>query len=338
MTACQATVVLVCYNEQKNISDCLNALCNQDMVDPYQILVVDGGSTDRTLDIVREFVRSFPFVRLLDNPCRFISHARNIGWQSAVTPLIVYTDADCVVPLQWLNRLIEAYHRHKCSHPELVAVGSGNRPPSEGDFYQSLAIVLGSFFGNRGSVQGKLFAENRWVAHIPTLNILYERCALARVGGFDENMGSIGEDEDLNCRLAKLGGRILYIPEATLIHKQRSTWRSWCRNMRVYGYGRIQLMKKHRELRKGRDFLPLILVGVFLLLGFMPVSPLFGVPAFLYILFFIVYSIILTFRRELYDLRVAARVFSIFIGTHIAYGWGMGDAIWLVFKRKWGPC
>ncbi len=107
------SIVIVAYNEERNIADCLNSLQRLEYPpDRHEIIVVDS-SSDKTPDIVR----SYPNVSLVLSDRRDFSIVRNRGLREARHDLIAYIDADCIAPADWLLRLVP-----KIDLPDVAAV------------------------------------------------------------------------------------------------------------------------------------------------------------------------------------------------------------------------
>ena len=316
------TVVVVCYNEQSNIAICLDSILDQDLPEQYRVLIVDGGSTDDTLAIVDRYRQNCRSLEVAPNLRRHVTAGRNVGWQHCSTPLIAFTDADCVVPRHWLRTLCNGYHHYQKQYPNLVAIGSGNYPPENSPFYQIIALFTTSPFGNRRTAQTELYQNAREVPHCPTLNVLYVRQAIADIKGFDsERFRSVGEDEDLSVRLRKNGGCILYLPGAEVLHRQKANLKAWSRNMWLYGYGRMNLMYCHRELMRERDFLPFLLPLALALLPFSALANFLALPFLIYLFFFLIYSLYHSLRHN--KGRLFLLLFSVFFCSHLCYALGM---------------
>lgn len=88
------SVVMACYNEEDVIGKCLNTLLNQ-TVRPHEIIIVDGGSKDNTISIIKEVQKKTKLIKLLyETGKRSPANARNIGWKSATGDYILFLDAD----------------------------------------------------------------------------------------------------------------------------------------------------------------------------------------------------------------------------------------------------
>ena len=137
------TIVVVARNEERNIGACIGSLAGQDYPS-FSVILVDDGSTDRTVEIARN---AFPSIRIISSPTRSISRNREIGWRAAKSDFVAFLDADCEAPVHWLSSLVSSALATGAS-----AVGGGNRPPSgETVHYDALALMLQTFAGSRDS-------------------------------------------------------------------------------------------------------------------------------------------------------------------------------------------
>ena len=321
MEAPVVSVIVVCHNEEKRISACLDSLIGQNFSEPWELIVVNNRSTDTTAEIVRERMAGCPFMRLLDNDSKTISSGRNLGWHGARADLVAYTDADCIAPPHWLAMLVAAFRAQKRLDPQLAGVGGGNYQPDDTRFYRALRAFLASPFGNRGSTQTERFESGRYVESLAALNVLYEKAALESVGGYDDELFPfVGEDEDLNTRLIAAGRGVFYVPDCNVLHFWRDSLRGWFRNMYVYGIGRARLRRRHPARKRLTDLLCLALPAAILLasvswFAWWLCLPLMGAVAFL----MIVSSTAAFGAREPSLLPL---VFLLFFGTFLFYGLG----------------
>lgn len=294
------SVVVVAKNAGKTISQCIGSLERQVGIsrDDFEIILVNDGSTDGTVEAAKKVSSKLV---VINNPSSSISSNRNIGWRNAGGRYIAYIDADCEASDCWLSNLLAAMNKY-----DVDAVGGANRPPSGASkFYDSLAIVLNTFMGSRGSLQGRIYNTAREVEHLPGLNMLIKRESLNRIGGYDEAFALVGEDEDLSRRLGYAGGKLLYIPSAEVLHFQRDTIKTWADNMFVYGKGRVWLIRRHPQ--------------AFSLVFLLPVLALLFLPV--YLLCILLYSLQLLVRRR--DVKKLWRVSALYVCTHLPYALGM---------------
>jgi len=246
MTMPVVSVVIAARDAAATIDACLAALAAQTYA-AREVLVVDDGSTDDTAARARA-----AGVRVLDGQGRGASAARNLGIRAAAGRYVAFTDADCTPPPHWLARLVMVLDTTTAD-----GVGGGQRnvfPPEAGDaeafdaFFR-LAAVMSDYTRDSGGV--------REVAHNASCNSAYRRDVLLALGGFAEGMWP-GEDVDLDIRLRAAGGRLLFVPDATVAHHRPGTLAWFARMMRRYGAAERDLVRRHGRQRP-IDYVPLAL-------------------------------------------------------------------------------
>lgn len=258
--ACMVSVVVVAKNEEKNIASCLDSLVKQSFKEKYEIIVVDGGSTDATQQIIKKYP-----VKLIIDTFGTIGHQRNTGVQNAKGQYIAFTDADCVADIFWLEMLVSSINNSPC---EVVAIGGPNLVMSW-DF--AFAKIVGysqeTFIGSGGSVQSmNSKKELKNVQSIPNCNAIYKKEILVKEKY--NNYISIGEDADLNFRLKKRGYRFIYQPNAIVWHRRTSNYFLFVKKMFNYGKAIGRLTKFYRTVVRWYAILPILSIfwgGTFVL-------------------------------------------------------------------------
>jgi GT2 family glycosyltransferase len=221
-------VIVPCFNSERTIRQCLEALMAQRTSVPYHITVVDS-STDQTPQIVTD---QFPAVRLIHlEKQTFAGAARNIGVQSTNSSHCLMVDSDCVAEPDLIER---AMKRH--SEEEYAAVGGslGNGTP------RSLSGLIGYL------IEFKNFMPSsplRLEKGCPTANITYRREVLERFGGYDNRMW-LAEDILLHWKMHQQGESILFDPAIKVVHLNKTGWRQ------ILGYqinlGRLSAVARRR--------------------------------------------------------------------------------------------
>jgi glycosyltransferase involved in cell wall biosynthesis len=234
------SVIVVAKNEEKNISKCLDSLIAQDFPkDRYEVIVVDGASSDRT----REISQRYP-VRLIRLDRGGISYQRNVGLEVAEGRYVAFTDADCIVGKTWLRKLVEQVER---TDESVVAVGGPNLVFSDDPpLSRIIGYTQGTFLGSGGSPQSYEIAKPTYVNSIPNCNILYKKEVVAKEK-YDEGL-SVGDDCDLNFRLRQKGYRFLYSPDIVVWHHRPDGFQSFARKVFSYGEAVGRITRKHRKL------------------------------------------------------------------------------------------
>lgn len=109
-----AVSVVVCTrNEEKYIKRCLDALRNQ-TIKP-EIVIVDGHSTDKTVSIAKKYAD-----KIVKDNGKGIADARNVGWKASTNDIIAYCDADCIVPSNWIETILNNMNGNACIYGPLI--------------------------------------------------------------------------------------------------------------------------------------------------------------------------------------------------------------------------
>jgi GT2 family glycosyltransferase len=217
MTGSPISVIVITWNEEKNIRECLDSLMALDYPrDLCEILVVDA-STDATPRIVEEY----PRVQLIRSDKGF-SHQKNAGLARAAFDILAFTDADCVIPRDWLRVIDRAFRDDR-----LAAIGGNAYPPPGTGRFGRWAACVGHPAGGAIGFDANVSKNEGGISFVPGCNSAFRKAALLDVGGFDPDFFEGGEDVDLSRRLRAKGYFLDYIPELTLYHKPRNTLASY---------------------------------------------------------------------------------------------------------------
>lgn len=201
------SVVIPVFNEEKRISDTLEGIYSGTLI-PSEIIVVDGGSSDRTVSIIKE---DYPDVILLSNPERTAAAGRNIGIKKAKGDVIAFTDGDCIVDRDWLKN-IKNYFEEK----EIDGLGGKvmNAPPENHyeEYWGNLAWNLIMNFPNASyEVKAKRLNDA-----FVTANCAYKKELLYRIKGFSKFFANNAEDVDLCWRAIESGAKLVYAPDVVI--------------------------------------------------------------------------------------------------------------------------
>lgn len=311
------SVVVGVRNEERFIEECIESLLKLNYPkDCYEIIIVDGMSTDKT----RELVQKYP-VRLLLNERKNVAAARNLGVESSKGDLVAFTDGDCKVDPDWLKVLV---YEMRNAPDDVVCVGGPNLIfETDPVFGRVVGYAQETFLGSGGSAQSKNSTKKHYVNSLPNCNAMYKKFAIKEVGGFDEKF-IVGQDGDLNYRIGKKGHKFLYIPEAQVLHHRRGTLKSFSVRMFKYGMWMAELFKKHGEFVRWYAFLPSIAIifGIALLIAsivyFTPMLFLLALAAIYFAL------VLVTSIQVTYKMKSKYGLFALLVIPlqHITYGLG----------------
>lgn len=221
------SVVIPVKNGEKSIGKCLEAVFSQKYL-PHEVIVIDGHSSDKTVEIASKFP-----VRTVYEDFGTVGGARQIGIENSSCELIAFTDADCIPEKNWLENLVKEMKEN------ISGVGGCIKNVGRDTWGKPIALTSDTFLGSGNSVQGRIFKEKRYVKSISGCNSLYRKEDLITVGGFDTTL-HINEDTDLSLRLSKIG-KLLYTPDAAVLHDQSRELKAFAKRMYQFGYGRGKL-------------------------------------------------------------------------------------------------
>lgn len=242
------------FLERTAIVDCLSSLERQDYPGPIRILVVDGGSTDGTREIVSRRAASDPRIELLDNPGRSAASALNIGLAACRTPVLVRVDAHAIYSPSYVARSVAVLQESGAAD-----AGGPMRPVGTTRFGRAVAAIttsrLGIGWGSFHYASSRVFVDTVFLG-------AYWTETLRRLGGWDTTSLQWGaEDHELNLRLRDGGGKIVCDPTIESWYFPRETPRGLARQYRNYGLGKASTLAKHRRLPTLRPLAPAALVG-----------------------------------------------------------------------------
>ena len=229
--------VIPVRNGRQWLADVIAAITAQRYGGPVEIVVVEDGSSDGSRELL-EGMRAERRIRLLDGERRGAAAAMNLGIRAASHPLIAQVDQDVVLDQGWLERLTAAVNE------PTVAAAQGHyvAAPDAGLWSRVMALDLRQRYST---------LQNERTDHVCTGNSVYRASALAEVGLFDETLG-YGYDNDMSYRLMQAGNTLAFRADATSTHHWREGLIDYARQQYGFGYGRLDLVAKHRH-RVGGD-------------------------------------------------------------------------------------
>lgn len=247
------TIIMPILNEANFISHSLGAVLSQDYpAESLEIIVVDGGSTDNTVNLVQELSLNHSNLRLLNNPKCIQAAALNIGIMAAKGEIIIRVDGHTLIAADYVRCCVKYLMQGKADN-----VGGLMRPVGTTYIGQAIALATSSPFG----IGGSKFHYSEREQYVDTVYLgAYRRKIFDQIGLYDETL-KINEDYELNYRLRKSGSKILlhpairssYIPRSSLFEVMQQYFR--------YGRWKVRTLQKHPDSLRWRQVVPPLFVG-----------------------------------------------------------------------------
>ena len=316
------SVICPIYNEESRIEDCIQSIVNQDYPhNEMEVLFVDGMSTDRTRDIVMEYSRQYPFIRLLDNPMHTAPVALNTGIRAAQGNIIVRLDAHSKYPTDYFSVLVSKLQN---SDADNVGGVCNTLPAKETSICRAIAHAMSSSFG-MGNSHFRVGVEHEmWVDTVPFG--CFHRTIFDKIGYFDEELVR-NQDDEFNGRIIQNGGKILLLPQVVVDYFARTSISKTAKMFSQYGLFKPLVNKKLKKPTTLRQFFPpLFLAGLVVggLLSFFSSTLMW-----IYLSVLILYILIglLAGVRCTHRLSDILWMPIVFAAIHCSYGFGYWEGI-----------
>lgn len=324
------SVIVPIYQEEKYISKCIDSMLSQDYPkDDLEIILVDGMSKDRTREIVATYTAKYPFIRMIDNPDRIAPCAMNRGIKEAKGDVIIRLDAHVYYPKNYFSLLVEKLN--ELPGAENVGALCDTLPVNDSITAQSIAAVLSSSFG-MGNSHFRVGADKEMEVDTVPFGC-FHRSIFDKVGLYDEELVR-NQDDELNARIIKAGGKIYLIPQLVCEYYARDTAKKVYKMFYQYGVFKPLVNKKLGSPATVRQFFPLFFV-LGLLVG--PVVCLF-LPVLWWAYFAVIMLwFILATSFSLKDSKNLKRILTqnwIYFVVHFGYGWGYIVGIYKILFHR----
>ncbi len=228
----ELSVVIPAHNAEKTLGDQLEALARQTDPPPFEVIVVDNGSTDRTGEVARAF-RSRLSLRVVDASERPSEpYARNVGLREAASNRIAFCDADDVVHPGWVAAMRRALEEHS------LVTG-----PLELELLNPPWVLA-----TRNNPQVDR-PQNKYgfLPHAAGANLGVRRDAAEAVGGFDESVPTFA-DTDFCWRMQLAGHELVFVSDAIVHYRLRRRLGDVLRQSRSYAVADVALHRRYEPL------------------------------------------------------------------------------------------
>jgi GT2 family glycosyltransferase len=230
MSVAGVSFVVAVHNGERWLDRVLTAIAAQRDSRPFEVVVVDDGSTDGSAAILEAWRRR-EAIHVITVDAGSHPAALNAGVNAARHPVICLVDQDVVLERGWLDEILDALREGDVAAVQGTFVTDPSAPP--------LSRVMGLDLEERYAAMG-----GPSTSHVCTGNSAYRAAVLREVGPFDESFG-YGADNDMSYRLLAAGYQLRFRPGARAVHEWRTTLGSYLRQQYGVGYGRLDVVAKH---------------------------------------------------------------------------------------------
>jgi succinoglycan biosynthesis protein ExoA len=314
------SVIAPMLNEAAHIEGFVADLAAQDFAGPVEVLVADGGSTDGSVELLERAAQGAGLdVTVLPNPARWVSQGLNTCIAAATGDLLVRLDCHSHYPADYLRLCAEA-----AEETDALAVGGIVVPEGRTPTERAVACAMDSPFGGIGWMRETDEAVRR-DSDVVTYGAFRPE-AFRRAGLFDESLRQ-NQDDEFTLRIRRAGGRVLLDSRIRVAYIPRGSYRGVFRQYFRYGFWKVRVMRKHKQVLSGRSLVPPIFVASLVVLVpaaiFLPVARLIlGLELAAYLFGAIVFGY-RTVRARREPLGLLPRVVAVYPMFHIGYGVGM---------------
>ncbi len=233
------SVVVPVFNSEETIGACLQSLLNQTRP-PHEVIVVDNGSTDRTIETIKGFSQEHQGLNLVlaSQSIKGPAACRNHGEALSKGEIICFTDADCVAGPDWTRDVVEAF---SVSGVGAVAGNLYGYKPS-GVIQEFLSLYTLRGLAHDRTFQSYTLTEGGFA----TANLSVRRKVFDEVSGFDQSM-RYGEDHDLCARIMEKGYKLRYIRGGVVYHIHRNSLKGFARQSFFTGMAQADLLRKYHS-------------------------------------------------------------------------------------------
>lgn len=314
----EVAIAIPTLNEERFISRCLDSIIKQTFkFEKMDVMIIDGGSNDKTKDIVAEYQKSHQNIRFIENKKKIQSVAFNIGFKKSTAPYIIRLDAHAEYDSKYISLCIENLKQDEKRGN--VGGRCNILPFNQSLWAQTNAILNHSRFGIGGAAF-RVSNEAHNTDSVPFGS--FPRKIIEKIGGMREDLPR-GEDNEYNSRIRKAGYKIFFDPNIISSYFARPTLGASCKQMYANGNSIGYLYYIDREAIGIRHLVPLLFVvsGLFSII----ISVLWSPFCYVFcggLALYLIADAIASIMGAKDNVKCTLPLFILFFCVHVSYGMG----------------
>lgn len=241
------SLIIPVYNRPGEVEELLESLIRQS--DPrFEVVIVEDGSSVPSAEVVQRY-RDRLDINYIVQENGGPGIARNTGAKAAKGDFLVIMDSDCLVPPSYF----ETVHRHLAAGDIRFYGGADSAAPDFSPMQKAVSYSMTSIF-TTGGIRGNKKSLEKFTPR--SFNMGIDRDLFLSVGGFGKMR--IGEDIDFSRRVTATGVKAVFLPDATVCHKRRTSMKLFFKQVFIFGVARINLNIRYPKSRKAVFYLPVL--------------------------------------------------------------------------------
>jgi glycosyltransferase involved in cell wall biosynthesis len=304
------SVILPILNEERDLSNCISAILQQDYPSEIEVILALGPSEDKTTQIAEKLSVSDSRIKLVSNPTGQTAVGLNLAIKVSSNEIICRIDGHSEISNNYVKTAVEILQQKNA-----VNVGGLMYADSDSGLQRVVAQAMRSKLG----VGPSKFHTGGSAGESDTVYLgTYKKAAVLAAGGFDERYIR-AQDWELNYRLRKNGGLIWFDPRLQVTYRPRSTFKKLAKQYFQYGRWRRVISRQHKNTVNFRYLAPPFAVATNTLSVFFSIiiNPLFITPLLTYFCALIIGSLFI--GRKVID-----KLIMPFVLATMHFSWGIG--------------
>lgn len=315
------SVVIPCRNEVNYIEKVIQSIFeNEYPSDLIEVLIVDGMSTDGTIELLHELQRKYTQISLIVNQKQKTPFAFNLGIKQSKGDVVMICGARFILSKNYINEIVSVLN----NHPEVGCVGGRIINIYENATSEIISKAMASKFGvgfnNFRTITNDVFVDT-------VTPPAFRKSIFDELGYFDERL-TRNQDDDFSYRIIKEGYKILLKSNISFQYFVRASFSKLFKQYRQYGYWKVFVNKKHKTVTTLRQLFPLFfLISILLFPILIMINSKFSYPFLLELTTYVVLNFIFSLKTNgLNFIHIFKQMYTCFI-LHISYGFGYLEGI-----------
>ena len=326
----KVSIIVPCLNEEEYIANCIESIISSDISKKnFELLFIDGDSSDKTVEIINEYKEQYPFIKVLINPKKFTPISMNMGIKASMGEYIFIISAHAEYEKEYFTQLV---HHIKVLKANCV----GGILQTEVKHHNKKSNAIKAILTHRLGVGNADFRiGSSKIKEVDTVAFgCYTKETFEKYGLYDERLIR-NQDIELNRRIINGGGKIYLVPDVKCTYYARENFKALAKNNYANGFWNILTSYYTKTLSSLslRHFIPLIFVLSILLPSiFSLLLPKMVWLSILSLISYLALVIIISLKLKNNNNNFFYLVGS-FLTLHLSYGLGSLVGIFSLFQK-----